>query len=104
MEGLIETVPHFNGPEYVPDRDHARLSVQFQRVFDLMKDAEWRTLAQIVESTGDPHASVSAQLRHMRKPRFGAHIVNRRHISHGLFEYQLMVQGKPTGVWKRLEN
>jgi hypothetical protein len=80
----------FNGPDYDPDRDDERLTSQSIRIFDLMKDGQWRTLRQIASMTGDPESSVSAQLRHLRKPRFGGHAVNRRHIKNGLNQYQLL--------------
>jgi hypothetical protein len=84
----------FNGPEYVPALDDKRLTGQILRVFTLMRDGEWRTLDEIAASTGDPHASISAQLRHLRKARFGGHVVNRRprgERCHGLYEYSLKV-------------
>jgi hypothetical protein len=56
-----------------------------------MKDGQWRTLEQIADMTGDPTPSVSAQLRHLRKPRFGSHTVDRRHVGGGLYEYRLEV-------------
>jgi hypothetical protein len=80
----------FNGPEYKPSRDHSRLKSQLNQIFNLMKDRQWRTLPRIAELTGAPEPSVSAQLRHLRKPKFGTHTVNRRHISNGLFEYQVI--------------
>lgn len=83
----------FNGPEYDPDYDQARLTGQCLRVFNLMRDGVWRTLGEIEAITGDPQASISAQLRHLRKKRFGEHIVNRQprgDREHGLFEYQLI--------------
>lgn len=55
-----------------------------------MSDGVWRTLDQISEVTGDPPASVSAQLRHLRKPRFGAYLVEKRYVSRGLFEYRVL--------------
>ena len=82
----------FNGPEYRPEFDRERLTGQIRRVFACMKDGNWRTLAEIAAITGDPEASVSAQLRHLRKPRFGSHEVGRRprgDRSRGLFEYRL---------------
>ncbi len=82
--------PHYNGPDYIPQRDHGRLSAQTQRVLDLMRDRQWRTLIEISNTTGDPVASVSAQLRHLRKERFGGHQVNRRHLGNGLYEYQVI--------------
>ena len=80
----------FDGADYVPPRDDPRLSPQYDRIFGLMRDARWRTLAQIESLTGDPPASISAQLRHMRKARFGGHTVNRRYLGDGLYEYQLI--------------
>jgi DNA-binding transcriptional regulator GbsR (MarR family) len=60
----------------------------------LMRDGRWRTLDEIARSTGDPHASISAQLRHLRKARFGEHTVDKRARGdrrQGLFEYRVQV-------------
>lgn len=85
---------HFNGPDYDPEKDHARLTGQIKRVHDCMIDGHWRTLRALANVTGDPEASVSAQLRHLRKDRFGSFVVNRRRVESGratgLFEYQLL--------------
>jgi hypothetical protein len=87
--------PRFNGPEYKTKEDHERLTRQHERVREAMRDGEWRTLDEIAALTGDPVASVSAQLRHLRKPRFGSWNVDRRSVprrdgSRGaLFEYRL---------------
>jgi|SRR5262252_2522553 len=91
-QGNLNFHGHFNGPEYDPAIDHERLAGQMQRVFDLMIDGNWRTLSEISDATGDPAASVSAQLRHLRKPRFGSFVVDRRargDRARGLFEYRL---------------
>lgn len=56
-----------------------------------MKDGYWRTLGWIADSTGDPEASISAQLRHLRKPRFGGHTVEREHLGNGLYQYRLVI-------------
>lgn len=83
----------FNGPEYQSRFDLERLSKQHERVKTAMIDGEWRTIKEISEITQDPEASVSAQLRHLRKPRFGSYIVERRargDRTHGLFEYRLL--------------
>lgn len=80
----------FDGADYVDARDRPRLRGQIQRVYDLMCDGHWRTLTQIADSTGDPHASVSAQLRHLRKKRFGGYTVERKHHDHGLYLYRLV--------------
>jgi hypothetical protein len=81
---------HFNGPDFAEARDSERLGAQLERVQQLMGDEVWRTLAGISQVTGDPQASISAQLRHLRKPRFGGHTVLRRYVSNGLYEYQLL--------------
>jgi hypothetical protein len=92
------STPHFNGPEYVTQRDHSRLSVQYRRIFDLMKDGVSRTLPEISAATNAPPASVSAQLRHMRKKRFGSHTVLRFFLGNGLYSYKLVVNPNPTVV------
>ena len=60
-----------------------------------MRDQSWRTLAEIEEETGDPQSSISAQLRHLRKRRFGEHDVDkRRRVSEkscGTWEYRLRI-------------
>jgi hypothetical protein len=83
--------PHYNGPEYKPERDFDRLAGQTKRVFNLMKDGKARTLEQIASLTGDPVASISAQLRHLRKERFGKHTIGRAHLGGGLYNYTLTV-------------
>jgi hypothetical protein len=82
----------FNGSDYDHQRDTQRLSNQYQRVFSLMQDGEWRSLRNISDSTGDPESSVSAQLRHMRKDRFGNHTVEKKHEGHGLYLYRVLVE------------
>jgi hypothetical protein len=81
----------FDGDDYVPDRDNARLTGQLLRVWECMKDEQWRTLSQISKITGDPEASISAQLRHLRKKRFGSHTVDREYIERGLYKYKLII-------------
>lgn len=82
----------FDGPAYSHTFDHERLTGQIHRVYYLMRDGRWRTLDEISRATGDPHASVSAQLRHLRKPKFGSHVVHKRPVGDryaGLWEYRL---------------
>lgn len=86
--------PDFDGATYDRERDHERLGAQALRVWSLMTDRQWRTLADIENATGDPQASVSARLRDFRKKRFGAHTIERRSRgddTRGLFEYRLIV-------------
>ncbi len=89
-----EELPFFNGAEYKTKADHKRLSNQHFRIKALMLDHKWRTLQQISDATGDPVASVSAQLRHLRKKRFGEFRVERRSTGNrntGLFEYRVLL-------------
>ena len=83
---------YFSGSDYEPTLDKKRLTGQILRIFTLMKDGVWRSLSEIERVTGDPQASISAQLRNLRKERFGRYIVLRRrrgYRTRGLFEYKL---------------
>ena len=91
---LFATSPRFDGPSFDPALDQDRLAKQLGRVFDLMRDGDWRTLREIASATGDPESSVSAQLRNLRKPRFGSYVVEKRRRGLpecGYFEYRLLV-------------
>lgn len=83
--------PVFDGATYEPAKDAIRLGTQLHRVFTLMADGKWRTLAEIQRNCGGSDASVSARLRDFRKPRFGGHKVDRRRRAGGLFEYRLEI-------------
>jgi len=91
----------FAGSDYDPERDDVRLTGQCRRIFDLMRDGKWRTLAEIAYLTVEPPASVSAQLRHMRKRRFGSHAVHKRYLGDGLYTYQLEVNPDGRLPWER---
>ena len=83
----------FDGKAYDPEFDRERLSKQIGRVYECMLSGQWRTLQEISMITGAPESSVSAQLRNLRKPRFGGMIINKRRRgeqSNGLWEYQLI--------------
>lgn len=90
----------FDGADYRPERDNVRLTGQIKRVYGVMESGRWLTLNQIQKAIRgkygreDPVASISAQLRHLRKPRFGSHTVRRRHIEGGLYEYRLEGDGR----------
>ena len=83
-------MPRFNGADYQPERDDVRLSGQIARIWNCMCDSRWRTLKDIANITGDPEASVSAQLRHLRKRRFGRHTIEREYIINGVYRYRLI--------------
>lgn len=88
----LVTGADFNGSDYQAEFDFARLTGQIRRVYQVMKRGQWLTLQEIASVTGDPQASVSAQLRHLRKARFGGHKVEKRARGDrrcGLFEYRM---------------
>lgn len=74
---LLDLAPRFDGADIEP-HDHARLAAQIARVFDVIKDGQWWPVHAIAHVTGDPEPSVSAQLRNLRKPRFGAYVIHRK--------------------------
>ena len=88
---MKQTEFRFDGSDYVHDRDSERLTGQLFRVFETIKDGNWYTLNAIAEATEDPPASISAQLRHLRKPRFGGYTVDKKHIENGLYVYRLVL-------------
>lgn len=94
--------PRFNGPDYDPRRDNVRLTGQLLRVFEAMKSGAWRTVEEIAAITGDPPTSISAQLRHLRKPRFGGYTVERRRRTGNLSEYRVVVPPPPRPEQGRL--
>jgi hypothetical protein len=87
----MQTQFRFNGSDYKPKRDDKRLTGQLLRVWECMQDGNWRTLNQISKITGDPEASISAQLRHLRKQRFGAHEIEKEYLKDGLYKYKLII-------------
>jgi hypothetical protein len=70
----------------MPDRAIVRSEegqdTQLETIRDLMLAAgrrgAWLTLAEIAEMTEAGEASISAQLRHLRKKRHGRHVVDKR--------------------------
>ena len=81
----------FDGETYSPKRDFIRLDGQLGRVFNLMKDGQWRTLNEISDAVGGSEASCSSRLRDCRKIRYGSHTVSRWHVGNGLYKYRLVV-------------
>jgi len=86
----------FNGSDYIHPIDSPRLSAQHLRIKTLMLDHSWRTLKEISYVTNDPEASISAQLRHLRKQRFGSFVIEKKSRGdreNGLYEYRVMPPG-----------
>ena len=88
------------GPDFVEERDGARLDTQRTRLRDFMLkkawDGQWLTLPEISAELSRrfpdarwPESSISAQLRHLKKSRFGAHRLAKHYAGNGLYLYQL---------------
>lgn len=85
------------GPTYDATIDAIRIDSQMRRVLDAMIEGAWVTLAELAYLTHDPESSLSAQLRHLRKPQFGGWIVEkRRRRGQGTWEYRVLAP-RPTG-------
>lgn len=89
----MNKLAHFNGSSYCPELDHSRLANQHEIIKDIMLDEHWRTLSEIENMTGFPQSSISAQLRHLKKNRFGGFRLEKQRRgdrSKGLFEYRVL--------------
>jgi hypothetical protein len=83
----------FSGADVTP-KDTERLTGQLLKIYAVMKASDqWLSLAEVHDLTGAPVASISAQLRNLRKREFGSHVIHKRHrcgAERGLFEYKLL--------------
>ena len=82
----------FDGDTYKPRLDGLRLGSQLYMVLTIVHDHEWHTIDELVGRCGGTHASISARLRDMRKPKFGGHVVLSRRKGgpeRGVWEYRL---------------
>jgi len=104
MTTLFEQPPddaRFDGPE----PDAPRLTGQLLRTWTVMSDHKWRTTAEIAAVTRDPATSIQAQLRHLRKERFGAYLVEcRRRNEKGRWEYRVGEKGEGIPKHSRCSN
>ena len=81
------------GPSFERAVDETRIMGQMARVKAYLLHQQWCTLADIEAFTGYPQASISAQIRHLRKAKFGGYLVEKRRKSGGFggtWEYRLM--------------
>ena len=84
----------FDGSDYDHKRDGIRLTGQLERVFDVMKHGQWVTLRELSDRSRCPEASASAQLRNLRKERFGGFLIEKKYATSGLFLYRLKLEAK----------
>jgi hypothetical protein len=79
------------GPAYVEELDGKRIAKQHEVIRDFMlNNTNWFTLAELHALLQYPEASISAQLRHLRKQRFGAYRVEKRRRTQGTWEYTVL--------------
>jgi hypothetical protein len=81
-----------HGPDYDTMIDGKRIHHQRDRIRLYMLGKQWVTLKEASTTLGYPEASVSAQLRHLRKPKHGSHMVEKRR--------RPLVDGSPGGTWE----
>ena len=79
------------GPTYDPALDEPRLTTQLERVKAYLSTHQWYTLAEIEAYTGYPQASISSQIRHLRKRKHGQYQIDKRRRVNGkgTWEYRL---------------
>jgi biotin operon repressor len=68
------------------------------------EDGGWMTLRDLGELTGYGEASISAQIRHLRKEQFGGYLVAKRRRGlekRGVWEYRILGRGE-RAVFARL--
>lgn len=84
-----------SGPVVLERGDIVRMGKQRATVLAYMAGGAWWTLADLAEATDYPEASLSARLRDFRKPKYGAHTVERRRTGpgRGTWEYRLTLNG-----------
>lgn len=96
QQEMFDAVPHFDGVHYEPKKDHERLTGQLKDIYEcLLADGGWMTIAEICCYCADhfdgryPEPSMSAQLRNLRKERFGGHDIQGRYRNGTrIFEYK----------------
>lgn len=80
------------GPAFEERCDGKRLVRQMDVIREFMfNQGGWVTLFEIAASTSYPEASISSQLRHLRKARFGGYNVQKRRRveDKGTWEYRI---------------
>jgi hypothetical protein len=94
LSGDAMHTTQFNGAEFVPTLDGERLWTQMEVIRDTMlhasRNEQWLTLREINILTQYPEASISAQLRNLKKARFGSWIMEKRRRGEphsGCYEY-----------------
>jgi len=93
---------NFDGPAYEAEKDYERLSGQIRVVLEVLKQsslsARWLTVEQIrrrcllEHDEQFPEPSISAQIRNLRKSRFGSWNISGRYRK-GVRIYEYKIEG-----------
>jgi hypothetical protein len=70
--------PEFGGSTFDHKRDAADFRCQLDRTRGIMLGGGWHTLEYLASEVGCSEATVSARLRDLRKPRYGAYNIEKR--------------------------
>ena len=89
LSEMVERAMSTFGPDYNEKLDGKRVRGQMDEIRKYMLWTGWATLAEIESALGYPQSSISAQLRHLRKERFGGYRVDKRRRSQGTWEYRV---------------
>lgn len=88
---LVDFVSEFDGRHYDPEKDRERLTCQMKGVLECLLPGKWLTVSELSNKTNYPEPSISAQLRNMRKVKFGGlDIPGRYRKGTRIFEYRLI--------------
>jgi hypothetical protein len=94
QRSLFDDQPKFGGETYDEARDGERLRGALARVYDLMRDGEWRTIAEIAAACECSEAGASARLMDLRKAwakeKYPNRGVERQCIGAGLWQYRVL--------------
>ena len=68
------------GPAFEEEKDGKRIRTQMSviRAYMINLYPHWATLKEIENDLGYPQASISAQIRHLKKKQFGGHILEKK--------------------------
>ena len=90
IQDRVDCVGKFDGRHFDAEKDQVRLTAQMKGVYETLKSRAWMTVSEIESETGYPQPSISAQLRNMRKEKFGALDVRGRYrAGTRIFEYRI---------------
>jgi len=85
---FLNDKPKFDGLDARTEPDRIRLSGQCLDIYNILLDGKWHTVAEIEQLTGFMGTSISAQIRNLRKDRFGCHDIEKKMVNNRA-EYQM---------------